>query len=82
VRHARRQAGRPGSDPWPLAAWPHVPTRHLLCTEDRVFPAAWMRGVVGKRLGIVPDEIRSGHCPALAHPAEPVARLEAFRTEA
>jgi pimeloyl-ACP methyl ester carboxylesterase len=81
VRHARRQADRPGRDPWPLAAWPDVPTRHLLCTEDRVFPAAWMRGVVGERLGIIPDEIRSGHCPALAHPAELVARLEALRTE-
>jgi thioesterase domain-containing protein len=25
--------------PWPLEAWPDVPTRFVLCTEDRFFPA-------------------------------------------
>jgi hypothetical protein len=24
--------------PWPLDAWPNVPTRFVLCTEDRFFP--------------------------------------------
>ncbi len=75
----RRQADRPGEEPWPLPAWPDVPTRYLLCTEDRVFPAAWIRGVVERRLGITPDEIASGHCPALSRPAELVDRLEAYR---
>ena len=29
------------------------------------FPAEWQRGVVRDRLGIEPDEIDGGHCPAL-----------------
>ncbi len=56
--------------PVPLAAWPDVPTRFLLCTEDRFFPAEFLRAVVADRLGVVPDELRSGHCPALSRPTE------------
>jgi pimeloyl-ACP methyl ester carboxylesterase len=79
-RHARRQADRPGQEPWPLDSWPRVPTRYLLCTQDRFFPPDWMRGVVRDRLGIEPDEIGSGHCPALSRPTELAERLEAYRT--
>jgi pimeloyl-ACP methyl ester carboxylesterase len=81
MRHSRSQADRPGQEPWPLDAWPDVPTRYLLCRDDRFFPAAWMRGVVRDRLGIVPDEIDSGHCPALSRPGELAGRLEAYRIE-
>ena len=28
---------------WPLETWPDVPTRYLLCRDDRMFPAAWAR---------------------------------------
>jgi pimeloyl-ACP methyl ester carboxylesterase len=80
MRHARRQADRPGQEPWPLEAWPDVPTRYLLCRDDRFFPADWMRGVVRERLGITPDEIDSGHCPALSRPRELAERLEGYRT--
>jgi pimeloyl-ACP methyl ester carboxylesterase len=59
---------------WPLAAWPTVPTRFVVCTEDRFFPAGFMRRVVAERLGIVPDEIAAGHCVALSRPGE-LARL-------
>ena len=81
MRHARPQADRPGMEPWPLDAWPEVPTRYLLCTEDRCFPAEWMRGVVEDRLGITPDEIESGHTPALSRPSELAERLEAYGAE-
>jgi hypothetical protein len=47
-----------------------------------MFPATWMRGVVRERLGIVPDEIDGGHCPALSRPRELVERLETYRAEA
>jgi hypothetical protein len=79
--HLRRQSSTPLEQPWPLAAWPSVPTRFLLCTEDRFFQPAFLRRVVQDRLGIVPDEIGSGHLPALAHPIELVARLEQLRSE-
>jgi pimeloyl-ACP methyl ester carboxylesterase len=56
--------------PWPLPAWPEVPTRFVLCTEDRFFPAPFMRRVVAERLHIAPDEIAAGHCVALSRPDE------------
>jgi pimeloyl-ACP methyl ester carboxylesterase len=64
-----------------LDAWPDVPTRFLLCRDDRFLPAEFQRRVVRERLGIVPDEMTSGHLPALAHPQELVERLEAYRAE-
>ena len=82
LRRGRRQADAIGDEAWPLEGWPDVPVRFLLCRDDRLFPAAWLRGVVQDRLGIVPDEIDGGHCPALARPGELVERLESFRIEA
>ncbi len=79
VQHVRAQSGTPFGQPWPLDAWPEVPTRFLLCRDDRLFPAEFQRRVVRERLGIVPDELDSGHLPALAHPTELVERLEAYR---
>jgi len=81
LAHGRRQAEAPGREPWPLDSWPDVPTRYLLCRDDRMFPANWMRGVVRERLGIVPDEIDGGHCPALSRPRELAERLELYRAE-
>jgi pimeloyl-ACP methyl ester carboxylesterase len=73
------QSGTPFEKPWPLTAWPNVPTRFLLCRDDRLFPADFQRRVVEQRLGITPDEMPGGHLPALAHPAELVERLERYR---
>jgi pimeloyl-ACP methyl ester carboxylesterase len=78
--HVREQSGTPFIKPWPLAAWPDVPTNFLLCRHDRFFPADFLRRVVKERLGITPDEMDSGHLPALAHPEELTARLDAYRT--
>ncbi len=81
LSHVRQQSGTPFERPWPLPAWPAVPTRFLLCRDDRFFPAEFQRRVVGERLGIVPDEMGGGHLPALARPHELVERLEAYRLE-
>jgi pimeloyl-ACP methyl ester carboxylesterase len=75
----RDQAGAPWSEPWPLDAWPDVPTRYLLCRDDRLFPAEWARRVARERLGAAPDEIAGGHCPALSRPRELADRLESLR---
>lgn len=64
----RYQSPTPGRSPWPLDAWSDVPTRFVLCSEDRFFPAAFMRRVVADRLAVVPDEIAAGHCVALSRP--------------
>jgi pimeloyl-ACP methyl ester carboxylesterase len=79
ARGERDQSGTPMEKPWPLAAWPDVPTRFLLCRDDRFFPAEFLRRAVRERLGITPDEMAGGHLPALAHPDELVERLEAYR---
>ena len=81
LRHGRPQADAIGDEPWPLERWPDVPVRFLLCRDDRLFPAAWLRRVVRERLGIEADEIEGGHCPALARPQDLVDRLESFRIE-
>jgi pimeloyl-ACP methyl ester carboxylesterase len=65
-------------EPWPLVAWPNVPTRFLLCRGDRVFPPTFLRRVAHERLGITPDEIDGGHCVALSRPMELADRLEAY----
>jgi pimeloyl-ACP methyl ester carboxylesterase len=81
LSRGRDQAEKPMLQPWPLTAWPDVPTRFLLCREDRVFPAGFFREMVRERLGITPDEIDGGHTPALSRPKELADRLEAFRTQ-
>ena len=81
ARGARRQSATPFQKPWPLRRWPDVPTRFLLCRDDRFFPADFMRRIVKERLGITPDEMDGGHLPALSRPKELVDRLEAYRTE-
>ncbi len=77
----RKQADAVGREPWPLDSWPDVPTRYLICLDDRMFPADWMREVVRGRLSVEPDAIDSGHCPALSRPVELAERLEAYREE-
>ncbi len=80
LKRSRAQSGTPSREPWPLDAWPDVPIRFLLCRDDRLLPAGFLRRVVRERLGITPDEIGSGHCVALSRPRELAARLEAYRT--
>jgi pimeloyl-ACP methyl ester carboxylesterase len=78
LRRERDQSATPGRQPWPLEAWPDVPTRVLLCRDDRLFRPDFMRRVARERLGIVPDEIDGGHCIALSHPKELAERLEGY----
>jgi pimeloyl-ACP methyl ester carboxylesterase len=77
LAHVTEQSGTPFEKPWPLEAWPEVPTQFLLCRHDRFFPPDFQRRVVRERLGIVPDEMDGGHLPALHSPAELAARLHA-----
>lgn len=58
------------AQPWPLDAWPAVPTRFVLCTEDRFLPPEFQRGLALERLGVLPDEIAGSHCVALSRPTE------------
>lgn len=70
MRRERGESDAAGRQPWPLAAWPDVRTKFILCRDDRLFPAAFFRRLVPERLGITPDEIPGGHGAALGHPKE------------
>jgi pimeloyl-ACP methyl ester carboxylesterase len=64
------QSGAPFGEPWPLAAWPDVPTEVLVAREDRFFPAEFQARVARERLGVTPRVVPGGHLVALSRPAE------------
>ncbi|MFI5836139.1 alpha/beta fold hydrolase [Micromonospora sp. NPDC051300] len=76
--HTREQVSAEGDEPWPLDAWPDVPTRVLVAREDRFFPADFLRRVARERLGVTPDEVDGGHSVALSHPKQLAGRLGAY----
>ena len=78
LRRARGQSEVRLGEPSPLRAWPDVPTRVLLCRDDRLMPPGFVRRVARQRLGVTPDEIDGGHTPALSRPRELADRLEAY----
>jgi pimeloyl-ACP methyl ester carboxylesterase len=78
LRRGRMQSSTPGGSPWPLDAWPNVPTKFVLCKDDRFFPADFFRRLAPERLGITPNEIPGGHCVALSRPKELADILEGY----
>jgi pimeloyl-ACP methyl ester carboxylesterase len=69
------QSARPFDDPWPLPAWPDVPTRVLAGRDDRLFPLAFQRHLARSRLGLDVDQIPGGHLVALSRPDALAERL-------
>jgi pimeloyl-ACP methyl ester carboxylesterase len=67
--------------PWPLKAWPDVPTRFLQGRDDRFFPVEFQRRVVRDRLGITIDEMPGGHLVALSQPGLLASQLERYQAE-
>jgi pimeloyl-ACP methyl ester carboxylesterase len=78
ARGEPRQSDTPFAEPWPLEAWPTLPTRVLAGRFDRLFPLEFMRELALERLGIAPDVIDAGHLPALSRPDELARRLENY----
>jgi len=81
-----RYNGAPGagmfSEPWPLEAWPEVPTRVLAPRDDRLFPLSFQRRVARERLGLDVDVMPGGHLPMLARPRELAAQLARLASKA
>jgi pimeloyl-ACP methyl ester carboxylesterase len=75
------QSMTPMHQPWPLRAWPDVPTRVLVGRDDRLFPVEFQRRVARERLGLDVDEIGGGHLLALSKPRELVERVESYRVD-
>jgi pimeloyl-ACP methyl ester carboxylesterase len=69
------QSYRPFEEPWPLPAWPDVPTRVLAGRDDRLFPLAFQQHLARSRLGLDVDEIPGGHLVALSRPDALAERL-------
>jgi pimeloyl-ACP methyl ester carboxylesterase len=78
ARGEPRQSDTPFREPWPLDAWPDIPTHVLAGSNDRIFPLDFMRRLSQERLNVEPDVIETGHLPALARPKELADRLEAY----
>jgi pimeloyl-ACP methyl ester carboxylesterase len=85
ARESERFQGLPGQgmfvEPWPLQAWPTVPTRVLIPSEDRLFTRDFQHRIARERLGLEIDEMPGGHLPMLSRPkelAEHLARLSAM----
>jgi pimeloyl-ACP methyl ester carboxylesterase len=81
LTRGRTQSEARLSEPSPLTAWPDVPTRVLICRDDRLFPPGFLRRVARERLGITPDEIDGGHTPALSRPNQLADRLDAYAAQ-
>lgn len=80
-KRERDQQGQWMSRAWPADRHPSVPTRAILCREDRFFPAPFMRRQIHTRLGIEPVEIPGGHYAALSNPEAVAAALNDFAQE-
>ena len=78
-RRERGEDSKALREPWPLEAWPDVPTKVLAARHDRLFPLEFMRRLALERLGVAADVIDSGHLPALSRPEELALRLETYR---
>lgn len=62
------QSPTPFTQPWPVKAWPAVPTSFLQSRDDRFFPVEFQRLIVQDRLGSTLDEMPGGHLVALSQP--------------
>jgi len=57
----RDQSGTPFAEPWPLEAWPDVPTAVLAFADDRCFPADFIERTATDRLGVEAGRTPGGH---------------------
>jgi pimeloyl-ACP methyl ester carboxylesterase len=75
TRPQQGQSNTSFAQPFPLTAWPSIPTRVLLGTADRLFPYTFMRALTRSRLGVEADAIDAGHLASLAQPRDVAAWL-------
>jgi pimeloyl-ACP methyl ester carboxylesterase len=81
TKHERDENSRALNEPWPLETWPNVPTRYLLCRDDRMFTADWARRHARERLGIEADEMDGGHYISISRPRELAERLDRYAAD-
>ena len=74
----RPQCYRVMSETTPLAAWPAVESRTIVCRDDRAINPDWVRLASRDRLGVDAVEIDGAHSPFMTRPGELAAILDAF----
>jgi hypothetical protein len=70
TQRLRPQAYRVLTETTPLAAWPDVESRSIVCRDDRAINPDWVRAAARDRLGIDAIELAGGHSPFMTRPAE------------
>jgi pimeloyl-ACP methyl ester carboxylesterase len=74
---SRAQAVGAYAAPCSLTEMPKVPTRYVLCAEDRLLNNEYWSSAVSDRLGVDPIEIPGSHSPMASRPRELVQLLTA-----
>ena len=74
---SRAQSVSAYAAPCSLTEMPEVPTRYLLCSEDRLMNNEYWRPAVSDLLGIEPIELPGSHSPMASRPRELAALLTA-----
>ena len=70
--HAKRAM----EEPCPLKTWPPIPTKYIVCSDDRTISPVWQRRAARTLLGVEPIELSGGHCPHVSRPEALAAILE------
>jgi pimeloyl-ACP methyl ester carboxylesterase len=70
TKGGRNQSDHSFAQPYPLEAWPEVPTTVLAGADDRLFPLPFQRRVARERLGLDVVVVPGGHLNALSRPVE------------
>jgi pimeloyl-ACP methyl ester carboxylesterase len=78
TKRLRPQAYRVMSEITPLAAWPDVESRSIVCRDDRAINPEWVRAAARERLGTEAIELGGAHSPFLTRPAELAQVLDAL----
>jgi pimeloyl-ACP methyl ester carboxylesterase len=76
TQRLRPQSYRVMDEPTPLAVWPDVESRSIVCRDDRAINPAWVRAAARERLGVEAVEISGGHSPFLTRPVELALALD------
>jgi pimeloyl-ACP methyl ester carboxylesterase len=79
MERERPTSERLGEMPLPLPAFPPIPARYIVATQDRFIPPDVQRRVAAERLGITGvDEIDAGHCANLSRPGDLAGLLAGY----
>ena len=76
TQRLRPQCYRAMQEVTPLEAWPDVPSRSIVCREDRAINPDWVRAAAPERLGTVALELPGGHSPFLTRPRDLAVLLD------